>query len=138
MTTTTTTTTTGTGIQAPILDAPSDTRADVIAIIRSNLRIRSGKSWSVTGGRGTAWGWLSIDSPRARRNFNNEGDASTVSGDTGYSSRSDRMELAQLLGFTGPVHCQGVSIPGDRSYWQEYVDRSAGIQPRIIGRPYWD
>jgi len=36
-------------------------RNETIKTIRAALRRRSGKLWSVTGGRGTAWGWLSID-----------------------------------------------------------------------------
>ena len=42
-------------------------RNETIKAIRKALRARSGKSWSVTGGRGTAWGWLTIDAPPARR-----------------------------------------------------------------------
>lgn len=41
-------------------------RNDVIAAIKTALQKRSGKSWSVTGGRGTAYGWIRIDAPPAR------------------------------------------------------------------------
>jgi len=41
-------------------------RNEVIKVIKENLKKRSGKSWSVTGGRGTAYGWITIDSPPSR------------------------------------------------------------------------
>lgn len=34
--------------------------------IRAALRQRSGKTWSVRGDRGTAWGWINISCPPAR------------------------------------------------------------------------
>jgi hypothetical protein len=40
-----------------------------IRLIRTALRKRSGKDWSVTGGKGTAWGWLTIDAPPRRRTW---------------------------------------------------------------------
>lgn len=42
-------------------------RDHTITTIRRTLRSRSGKSWSVTGGRGTAYGWITITAPPARR-----------------------------------------------------------------------
>jgi hypothetical protein len=41
-------------------------RDEAIKRIKSALKRRSGKSWSVTGGRGTAWGWISISAPPKR------------------------------------------------------------------------
>jgi hypothetical protein len=79
----------------------------------------------VTGGRGTAWGWLSIQAPPARR------------GEYGYTSEADRAELAKALNLTY-VHQQGVSIPSSTAYYVEYVDRAAGRTPSMIGTPYWD
>lgn len=48
---------------------PYEDRNETIKIIRDALKRRSGKPWSVTGGRGTAWGWIRIDAPPARRTF---------------------------------------------------------------------
>jgi hypothetical protein len=45
------------------------TRAAVIRRIRAALKRRSGKDWSVTGGRGTGYGWLTIDAPPMRRTW---------------------------------------------------------------------
>lgn len=42
-------------------------RDEAIARIRAGLKKRTGRPWSVTGGRGTAWGWIRIGSPPARR-----------------------------------------------------------------------
>jgi hypothetical protein len=99
---------------------------DVIAAIKAGLQARSGKSWSVTRGRGTAYGWLTISSPPARR-VNNY-----------YMSDADRAELAGLLGFDRPVHTQGVSIAAGHDYYREYLSRSAGLTPLENARPYWD
>ena len=44
-------------------------RAEVIKTIRAALRRRSGKNWSVRGDTGTAWGWIDISSPPARRDM---------------------------------------------------------------------
>lgn len=41
-------------------------RNETIKEIKSALKQRSGKAWSVTGGRGTAWGWITITAPPAR------------------------------------------------------------------------
>jgi hypothetical protein len=44
-------------------------RNDAIKRIKSALKKRSGKDWSVTGGKGTAWGWIEIDAPPRRRTW---------------------------------------------------------------------
>lgn len=41
-------------------------RDEAIKRIKAALKRRSGKPWSVTGGRGTAWGWIKIDAPPKR------------------------------------------------------------------------
>ncbi len=47
-----------------------DTDRDAtIRRIKTALKKRSGKTWSVTGGKGTAYGWISIDAPPARRTW---------------------------------------------------------------------
>lgn len=100
-------------------------RAEVIKRIRAGLRRRSGKAWSVTGGRGTAYGWLTISAPPARR------------GEFGYINEADRAELGQLLGGI-TVHQQGQNVPASHAYYAEYVDRAEGRAPSVIGHPYWD
>ena len=100
-------------------------RDETIRAIRSALRQRTGRSWSVTGGRGTAWGWIRISAPPARR----------VGYD--YISDDDRATLGAALGLDR-VHQQGVSIPAGHDYRTEYVDRAEGRTPSRYGVPYWD
>jgi hypothetical protein len=100
-------------------------RKEAIRRIRTALRERSGRSWSVTGGRGTSWGWIHIDSPPARHD------------DSSFMRPDDRAELAKLLGLDA-VHQQGVSIPAGSDFWQEYIDRAEGREPSVIGQRYWD
>ena len=104
-------------------------RNSAIKEIRTALRRRSGKSWSVTGGHGTAWGWIRITAP-PKRLVN------------GSMTDEDRIELSKLLGLETvafvAVHSQGESIPNSSAYYQEYIDRANGREPSVRGRPYWD
>lgn len=113
--------------EAPPLDAIEYDRDRTIARIRRALRERTGRSWSVTGGRGTSWGWITVSAPPARR----------VGDWRGYLSDEDRAELATALDLTS-VHQQGVQIPASTDYRVEYVDRAEGRRPRRTGTPYWD
>lgn len=124
------------------------TREEAIKTIKDNLQHRTGKTWSVTGGTGTAYGWIRIDAPPKRRNFNWDGtqsitvDSPKARPGAGYMSLEDRQDLAVALGFkdqygTG-VHAQGISIPASSDYRNEYIDRSAGRQPEKVAKPYWD
>jgi len=100
-------------------------RDEAIARIRRALRARTGRDWSVRGGRGTAWGWITITAPPRRL----QGYVMTV---------ADRHELGRALGLGAPVHGQGVSVPASSDHWAEFVDRAEGRPPRVIGRTYWD
>ncbi len=145
-------------------------RNETIKAIRTALKNRSGKPWSVKCGRGTAGGWLHISVPPKRLGcaelhaYNGtefcvdcgveqygpiiQGDRSGVcskhvcdAGPRGcyrnYITPSDRAELAELLGLD-TVHMQGVDIPAGSDYYREYVARAAGLEPVVIGSPYWD
>ena len=115
----------------------STDRDDAIKIINSELRRRSGKAWSVTGGRGTAWGWITIDTPPARRKWDfYEGKAPQE--EHGHMSKGERQELAELLGLDRDVHPQGASIAASSDYYREYIDRAEGREPSVVGEPYWD
>ena len=96
-------------------------RNNVTKAIRTALRQRSGKTWSVRGGNGTAYGWITI-----RR----------------YADRSmtdtERAELAALLGLDRPCHFQGESIPASHDYYREYIARANGETPTTLGKQYWD
>lgn len=126
-------------------------RDDTIRQIRSALQRRSGKAWSVTGGRGTAWGWIRIDAPPRRCTWRHRlkvGHAAGAAGlehyddvDTGqpggHMSPADRAELARLLALER-VHEQGVSVAASSDYYREYLERAEGRPPSVIARPYWD
>lgn len=104
---------------------PSIGLDEAIIRIRKALKARSGKSWSVHRGTGTAYCWITIHAPPSRR------------GEFGYMSDADRAELAKLLGLE-TVHSQGESVAASSAYRQEYVDRAEGREPSVIGEPYWD
>jgi hypothetical protein len=108
----------------PIRDDGSINRNIAIAQIKGALQRRSGKAWSVTGGRGTAWGWLSINTPPSKR-------------PDGYNmTEADALELAQLLGVTR-VSRQGESVPASSAHYREYIRRANGL-PATVTPPYWD
>jgi hypothetical protein len=125
-------------------------RNETIKRIRTALKKRSGKPWSVTGGRGTAWGWIRITSPPKRGTGHaikidpDKGDCpenyeyKDTGEPNGNMTPAEQAELGKLLGLDKPVHHQGESIPASHDYWQEYIDRADGRTPSVIGKQYWD
>lgn len=114
------------------------TRDETIRRIKKALQQRSGKTWSVTGGRGTAWGWLKIDAPPKRCVFEFDGVTPLAPGRSfGVMSKADREELATLLGKSN-VHQQGESVPSGSDFYQEYIDRAEGREPTVFGKANWD
>jgi len=111
-------------------------RNQTIAAIKTGLKHRSGKTWSVTGGKGTAYGWLRITSTPSARRFDFDGVSPARPG-CGYMSLTDRQELATLLGLDR-VDADGISIPSSWNHYREYIDRAEGRTPSVIGTPYWD
>ena len=125
------------------------TRDEAITRIKAALKRRSGKTWSVTGGRGTSWGWITVISPPARCTWryrlkpnlpdwpeNYEGYESGAPG--GNMTPEGRAELGDLLGLAGPTHAQGENIPASTPHWAEYVARAEGRTPSVVGQQYWD
>ena len=125
-------------------------RAAVIARIKRAWEARSGKRWSVTGGTGTAYGWLHIDVPPARRTWRDRPRPGATglgtyaddyepydSGQPGGSmSPAERAELAALLGLDRID--RNVSVAASHEYYREYIDRAEGRVPSKIATPYWD
>lgn len=122
-------------------------RDGTIAAIRAALKKRTGKLWSVSGGRGTAYGWLTISAPPARRTWDYVETGVDSSGryqyraeDVGIPFRlmgpEDRAELERILGVS--VARDGISIPSGSDYYAEFIDRAEGRTPSVVGRPYWD
>ncbi len=133
------------------MNTPTNDRDETIRRIRTALQRRSGKSWSVTGGRGTVWGWITIDAPPARRTWSHRLKANASPAqlpedyeefDSGIPGRStspaDRAELGKLLGLDSPAHSQGVSIAASSDYYREFIDRAEGRSPAKVAQPYWD
>lgn len=98
---------------------------EAIAAIKSALRERSGKSWSVTARRGSSYGWLNITAPPARLV------------DYGYMTDADSAELGRLLGRDGPCHMQGELVPASAAHYREFTARAAGL-PFVVAERYWD
>lgn len=125
-------------------------RNTAIKAIRAALKRRSGKTWSVTGGRGTGWGWITISAPRARLTGDRvETGERTPAGDpiytytdtgqyTGCMTEADKRELGELLGLGHNASQQGESIPSSSDHYYEYIARSEGRRPTTCGKQYWD
>ena len=132
---------------------PSPDRNQTIKRIKTALERRSGKKWSVTGGRGTVWGWIKIDAPPARCTWKSrlKAGADKDSRDSDYEDYDaglgtkfgnmgpgDRAELGKLLGFERPVNHHGVNIAASNDHYNEYIDRAEGRSPAKVAQPYWD
>lgn len=124
-------------------------RNTAIAEIRKALKERTGKTWSVTGDRGTAWGWITIQSPPKRRTghhvlknwdgetFEDSYEYRDTSEPDGYMTPEDIDTLKAALDLDH-VHFQGVTIPASGDYRLEYVARARGEKPTVYGVQYWD
>jgi len=101
-------------------------RNDVIKVIRHHLKKRTGKAWSVSGGSGTAWGWITITAPPTRRI------------DHGYMTPDDTEELGLTLGTT-PAHRQGINVPSQTDYYRQFLCRAIhGHAGPFHATPQWD
>lgn len=110
-----------------------------IKLIRHNLKQRSGKTWSVTGGRGSAWGWITITAPPARR-VDNEltpEDARELGDLLGLPEKTVYRDLMPA-GTSNAAHSQGVDIADDREWYLHYIDASAGVESAHGTPRYWD
>ena len=120
-------------------------RDETIKAIKQALKQRSKTPWSVTGGRGTAWGWITIDCAPKLRTFENRPKADGSEGfeevDTGqpngHCPPALRAELAKLLGLES-VHHQGVSSPSSGDHYREYLQRAQGVPVTKEAKAYWD
>jgi len=96
-------------------------RNAIISHIKQALKQRSGKAWSVTGGRGTAYGWITI---RARGEH--------------WMEPERCAELAALLGLER-VHPQGESIPASMAYRRVALAQAIyGNACGFTAEQYWD
>lgn len=143
-------------------------RATAIRLIKTSLQQRSGKQWSVTGHRGTAYGWITISAPPKRlgcarfHEFNHHwdvNDACDVCGQLRGSMAAPAMEECPAH-VCGPRCFGSYIVPEDRRElaellgldyvhcqgasfssdggWQEYIARAAGRKPTEYQRLDWD
>ena len=128
------------------------TRAEAIKRISDALYRRSGHRWSVTGGKGTAYGWLRIDVPPRLRTWHHidtgrkddrgypvYDEINDPSQEFGHMGPAYRAKLCELLGLDRPdVHYQGVSVPASSAHYREYIDRAETGRAEEIAERYWD
>lgn len=117
-------------LRAMAVKAESDPR-EATKIFRTLLKARTGRDWSATIGRGTAWSWTKISAPKARM--------------VDYSmSIEDTLLLSAALGTLRRgdlVSHQGESIRPCSGVRGSYVFRLAGYAVPAdwrIAEPGWD
>lgn len=112
-------------------------RPEAVKRIKAALKRKTGKTWSVHGARGTAWGWITVEAPKSRRVSHRENPAYVShwetpdepycfeyvrekgDGENYYTSMVDCEILARIFGKDNPLVChQGLSIsPDSREYY---------------------
>jgi len=98
--------------------APTKNDRDLaIERIRLAMKRRTGRAWSVRGGRGTVWGWITISAPPARvaDGKHTEEDARTLAEIFGQPashfryangcivSPQERREIVRLVSYGAPL-----------------------------------
>lgn len=123
-------------------------RDTAIAEIKKALKQRTGRSWSVTGGKGTAWGWITINAQPKDRVWEHvklpvagpngeEWEEKATAGEYGHMGPELREELRKALNLER-VHYQGEMIAPSNKHRLEYVARARGETPTVRGEIYWD
>lgn len=106
------------------LEQAAKNRDTAIEAIRQGLKSRGhGSIFSVKGGRGTSWGWISITTKPSRHVDY-------------HMTEADRILLAELL--DTPVHYQGESVPAATDYRLQAIQRAWGVPVTVIPTRYWD
>ena len=143
-------------------------RATAIRLIKTSLQQRSGKQWSVTGHRGTAYGWITISAPPKRlgcarfHQFDHPwefDDSCCICGQRRGTMQAPAREECPAhictskcpTGFLTPPDARELAdLLGLESVhcqgasfssdggWQEYIARAAGRQPTEFQRRNWD
>lgn len=116
-------------------------RKDAVKRIKAALKKKTGRVWSVSGGRGTAWNWLRVQAPKKRRvshKVNPNCDRTVYplplgeslyieyvdkDGTNYYTGDADCEALAQAFGLNRKAHFQGLNIsPDEREFYVERVE----------------
>ena len=111
-------------------------RSEVVKRIKAALKCKTGKTWSVHGGCGTAWGWLTVEAPKSRRVSVKDNPAYVdpwetpgelryfeyirENGENYFTSRAACAELALAFGLSEPTHYQGLQIAPEK--WEYYLE----------------
>jgi hypothetical protein len=91
-------------------------RDTVIKGLRAALKARTGLTWSVTGGRGTAWGWIRVSAPPKRME--------------GYlMSQEDQEILSGAMDLGTYSLRQGYSIADQSDARLDVLQRANGLAP---------
>lgn len=96
-------------------------RTAAIAAIRLELRNATGRRWSVRGGTGTSWGWITVTAPPSRMV-------------AGRMSEQDAAELTELFGEPAGG---AISIPASPAHYAQAVNRLRGLDTPAPAA-YWD
>ena len=108
-------------------------RADAVKRLKKALKTITGKTWSVKGSRGTAWGWIDIQAPKSRRVGHTPDPAwkhweadpdepgyfenpDAPKDEKWYTSKADGDTLADIFDKPGFYH-QGMSVSPDGREW---------------------
>jgi hypothetical protein len=123
-------------------------RDATIKALRVALKAKTGRAWSVTGGRGTAWGWITITAPAARRTYTRvlkEGaeefrPESYEWVNTGEPDRSMSPEdSATLSAIFGDCHHQGIKVdPRGKDYERHLALAIHGEDLGFKSESHWD
>lgn len=109
-------------------------RADAVKRLKKALRTITGKTWSVSGARGTAWGWIDIQAPKSRRVGHTPNPAwkhwemdtqeppffenpDAPKDERWYTNLADEAVLRDIFDMTGFYIHQGMSVPPDSREW---------------------
>ncbi len=97
-------------------------RDAVIKELRRLLKDRTGRTWSVTGGRGSSWGWISVSAPPKRR-------------EKFQLTEDDYATLRDIFGRM--VGTTGYNVPDSSDHRAEALRLAAGLEAHHA-EPYWD
>lgn len=112
-------------IKAQIEEAVRGNCKDVAALIKANLKARTGRSWSVKIEKGSAYGWMTISS--MPKDFNDWA-----------MKDEDRAQLAAVLGLDY-VHNQGEKVPPQSDFYRLYLARAmTGTDLGYTASPNWN
>lgn len=104
------------------IETASVDRDTTIAELRTQLRARTGRVWSVKGQRGTAWGWIDITTPPRRR----------------VDGRPPAADVEILVEIFGHMASSGtLSIAASRDHYREALQNAHNLSPEEA-QPYWD